>query len=151
MDGRDIGTVVLPSADIKVFLTADLATRVQRTTRAFESGLSCLQLVLKRKCGNEPRRCQPSGGTLSRRQMPVVDTTNLNPEEVVSTIVELANNGRRIEQVKGGIAPIYTLSVNIVRAYLQLFRKLKISGQEYVPARGPVIIVANHVSNWDPP
>lgn len=43
------------------------------------------------------------------------------------------------------------MSVNIVRAYLQLFRVLKISGQEYVPARGPVIIVANHVSNWDPP
>lgn len=30
MDGRDIGTVVFPNAELKVFLSADLATRVQR-------------------------------------------------------------------------------------------------------------------------
>lgn len=30
MDGRDIGTVVLPEADLKIFLTASLATRAQR-------------------------------------------------------------------------------------------------------------------------
>lgn len=30
MDGRDIGTVVLPNADCKIFLTADLAERVDR-------------------------------------------------------------------------------------------------------------------------
>lgn len=30
MDGRDIGTVVLPNADVKVFLTADVHVRAQR-------------------------------------------------------------------------------------------------------------------------
>ena len=30
MDGRDIGTVVLPNAQVKIFLTADVATRAQR-------------------------------------------------------------------------------------------------------------------------
>lgn len=30
MDGRDIGTVVLPGADVKIFLTADVAIRAQR-------------------------------------------------------------------------------------------------------------------------
>ena len=30
MDGRDIGTVVLPQADVKIFLTADVAVRAQR-------------------------------------------------------------------------------------------------------------------------
>ncbi len=30
MDGRDIGTVILPSADVKIFLTADAAERAQR-------------------------------------------------------------------------------------------------------------------------
>ena len=30
MDGRDIGTVVLPQADVKIFLTADVAIRAQR-------------------------------------------------------------------------------------------------------------------------
>ncbi len=30
MDGRDIGTVILPNADVKIFLTADAAERAQR-------------------------------------------------------------------------------------------------------------------------
>lgn len=30
MDGRDIGTTVFPKAELKIFLTADIATRVQR-------------------------------------------------------------------------------------------------------------------------
>ena len=33
MEGRDIGTVVLPEADLKVFLTADAAARAERRTR----------------------------------------------------------------------------------------------------------------------
>jgi cytidylate kinase len=35
MDGRDIGTVVLPDADVKVFLTADLRERAARRRREF--------------------------------------------------------------------------------------------------------------------
>jgi len=30
MDGRDIGTVVLPDAEVKIFLTADVEVRAQR-------------------------------------------------------------------------------------------------------------------------
>ena len=33
MDGRDIGTVVFPHAELKIFMTADLAVRVQRRYR----------------------------------------------------------------------------------------------------------------------
>lgn len=41
MDGRDIGTVVLPDATVKVFLTASLEERARRRRREFiESGFS---------------------------------------------------------------------------------------------------------------
>jgi cytidylate kinase len=33
MDGRDIGTTVFPNADLKIFMTADIATRVERRFR----------------------------------------------------------------------------------------------------------------------
>lgn len=36
-------------------------------------------------------------------------------------------------------------------AYLRIFRRLKVVGKENVPTSGPVIVVANHTSNWDPP
>ncbi|MCX7651221.1 MAG: (d)CMP kinase [Flavobacteriales bacterium] len=37
MDGRDIGTVVLPEADLKIFLTASLPVRVERRRKELES------------------------------------------------------------------------------------------------------------------
>jgi cytidylate kinase len=33
MDGRDIGTVVFPHAELKIFMTADIAVRVERRYR----------------------------------------------------------------------------------------------------------------------
>lgn len=37
MEGRDIGTVVFPDADVKIFLTATLAQRVERRSKEYES------------------------------------------------------------------------------------------------------------------
>ncbi len=36
MDGRDIGTVILPNADIKIFMTASIESRAMRRTRELE-------------------------------------------------------------------------------------------------------------------
>jgi 1-acyl-sn-glycerol-3-phosphate acyltransferase len=49
------------------------------------------------------------------------------------------------------LALLYTVSKFIVWVYLKLFRSFEVKGQEYMPAYGPVILVANHVSNLDPP
>ena len=37
MDGRDIGTVILPDAPVKIFMTASLAARVRRRTAELEA------------------------------------------------------------------------------------------------------------------
>ena len=49
MDGRDIGTVVLPDADVKIFLTASAAARAhRRLTQLMEKGINSeLENVLK--------------------------------------------------------------------------------------------------------
>ena len=49
VEGRDIGTVVFPDAELKVFLDADVATRA---ARRHEQGTSCLP---------SPRSKRPSG------------------------------------------------------------------------------------------
>ena len=49
MDGRDIGTVVLPHADVKIFLTADAEVRAQRRWKEMQekgSGTASLKQVL---------------------------------------------------------------------------------------------------------
>ncbi|HKM40171.1 MAG TPA: (d)CMP kinase [bacterium] len=92
MDGRDIGTVVLPDAEVKVFLTADLATRAKRRKRELESrGFSLPLSAVKEEI------CQRDEKDSSREVAPlmpaadayIIDTTNLTVDEVVASIVAL--------------------------------------------------------------
>lgn len=46
---------------------------------------------------------------------------------------------------------IYTIIRNLFFCFLKLFYRLEISGRENIPTTGGVILVSNHVSNWDPP
>ena len=93
MDGRDIGTVVLPDADLKVFLTASAAVRARRrckeleekgTPVSFESVLSDIEKrdEQDRNRPIAPLRCAEDGIT--------VDSSEMNVEEVIDTIYRLA-------------------------------------------------------------
>lgn len=83
LDGRDIGTVVLPNALIKFFLTADLETRIKRRLEQFER----MEEELKEKFVNLETRDKRDQ---NREQAPlipakdaiVIDTTYLSLEEV---------------------------------------------------------------------
>lgn len=81
MDGRDIGSVIFPDADLRIFLTADVAAREQR--RAAEgigdSIASRDRLDASRKTA--PLAC-PEGATL-------IDSTFLNLEQVVDKISDM--------------------------------------------------------------
>jgi cytidylate kinase len=87
-EGRDIGTVVAPDAELKVFLTASPEERARR--RAAELGLP-VERVLAEQAQRDER-------DTSRRHSPLraaddaveVDTTGLGIDEVVARIAELA-------------------------------------------------------------
>ncbi len=93
MDGRDIGTVVLPGAELKVFLTASVAERAARRhaeqlSRGIADTLDSVQEALRRRDEQD----------LNRVHAPLreacdavrVDSTSRSPEEVVREIVRLA-------------------------------------------------------------
>lgn len=46
---------------------------------------------------------------------------------------------------------IYGLLKNSLKFFFGLFFRMRILGKENVPFSGPVILAANHMSNWDPP
>jgi cytidylate kinase len=87
-EGRDIGTVVLPDADVKVFLTAAPEDRANR--RAAELGADP-QTVLAEQAIRDRRDAQREHSPLKPATGAVVlDTTALSFEEVVARVVGLA-------------------------------------------------------------
>jgi cytidylate kinase len=87
-EGRDIGTVVAPDADLKVFLYASPEERARR--RAADLGLSH-ELVLARQRERDRRDSSEQRATLEPpRDAVPVDTTGLTLDEVVDQVVMLA-------------------------------------------------------------
>ncbi len=88
VEGRDIGSVVLPQADIKVFLTADSSVRAQR--RAAEVNEDDPDRCRRPKTHSRPGRerhhashfsLAPAEGSIE------IDTTNLTFDDVVDAVI----------------------------------------------------------------
>ena len=91
-DGRDIGTVVFPRAELKVFLTASPGERARR--RLLDHGLDPdADLIAEEARRLRERDRMDSTRVLSplrkAEDATEIDTTHLSPEEVVRQIVEL--------------------------------------------------------------
>jgi cytidylate kinase len=93
MDGRDIGTVVFPDADLKVFLTADMFVRAaRRQQELLEKGelveLDAILANLKKRDEIDSTRAE---SPLRRAEEAIeIDTTNITIEEQVDELVRLA-------------------------------------------------------------
>ncbi|HWX97853.1 MAG TPA: (d)CMP kinase [Solirubrobacteraceae bacterium] len=97
-EGRDVGTVVAPQADLKIFLTADAQERARR--RAAELGADP-QLVLAEQALRDERDISREHGPLRpARGAVVLDTTDLSMEQVVERIAALA---REASAGRGGV------------------------------------------------
>lgn len=94
VEGRDIGTVVLPDADLKVFLSASAEERARR--RATQSGREgelerIRQAMETRDRQDREREVSP---LMSAEDAVVLDTTSLSLEQVVDRIIGLAREAR---------------------------------------------------------
>lgn len=92
MDGRDIGTCVLPDADVKVFLTASVETRAKRRyDELTEKGVTCnLEEIAKDIKERDERDSTREIAPLKKAEDAVlVDSSHMTIDEVVRTIVEL--------------------------------------------------------------
>jgi cytidylate kinase len=84
IEGRDIGTVVAPDADVKVYLNADPATRARR--RQLERpdiGGDALATDLRLRDESDAQRMQPAADA------ELIDTTQLDVEGVVRRVEQL--------------------------------------------------------------
>ena len=95
LDGRDIGTVVFPNAQLKVFLVASSEERAKRRVKEFESkGINIsyqevLDEIIKRDKMDSTREESP---LLQAEDAVLVDTSSMSIDEVSNKIVELVDN-----------------------------------------------------------
>ena len=90
-EGRDIGTVVAPDAEFKVFLTADAAERARR--RAAELGVDVETVLAEQTIRDERDRTREHSPLVPADGAVVIDTTAMTLPEVVEEIAALARHG----------------------------------------------------------
>ena len=92
MDGRDIGTCVLPDAQVKIYLTASSATRAKRRyDELTEKGVSCdLAEIEKDIIDRDYRDMHRETSPLRQAEdATLVDSSNMSIEEVIAAIKKL--------------------------------------------------------------
>ena len=92
MDGRDIGTAVLPNADLKIYLTASVETRAKRRyDQLLENGQTGdLKEIEKDIEDRDYRDMNREVSPLTQAEDAVlVDSSNMTIEEVVNKIISL--------------------------------------------------------------
>lgn len=97
MEGRDIGTTVVPDADLKVFLTASLQERAQRRCRQLgeeETPERMAELEASIEARDEADRTREASPLVQADDAIVIDTTGLSQEEVIGRITALAAERR---------------------------------------------------------
>ena len=96
LEGRDMGTVVFPGADVKFFLKATLAERARRRHAEMDSAdrpsIEALTAEIERRDRNDSSRAlaplRPAPDALH------LDATDLSPDEVVARMLDHIRNRR---------------------------------------------------------
>jgi cytidylate kinase len=97
VDGRDIGTVICPDADVKIFVTATPQVRAQRRAREFRAAgnsveeADILADILRRDARDTGRAVAPLRKADDAREL---DTTQLDIEQAVAAAIEIVERTR---------------------------------------------------------
>ena len=94
MDGRDIGTQVLPNADVKIFLTASLDERARRRFQELKAKGSnvTLDAIKTEIAARDKQDSEREIAPLKQADDAIlIDSTGLTVDEVVAKILDLAS------------------------------------------------------------
>lgn len=94
LDGRDIGTVICPDADVKLFIEADSKARMERRARQFEArGQTVDRYALYHQIEERDARdrANPNGGFYPASDAHLLDTTRLDIEAALRAAVAIVD------------------------------------------------------------
>ncbi len=102
MAGRDIGTVVLPYAQVKIFLTASVEARVaRRRAQLFEAGVDVSIHQLSQEIEERDRldRERAASPLVPAPDAHAIDSSTIDADAVVGEIVSIVRNAQRDGEV----------------------------------------------------
>ena len=97
MDGRDIGTVILPNAEVKIFMTASIAARAKRRTLELEAkGMPAryedvLREMEERDTNDREREVAPA---VAAADAVLLDNSDLTIEQTVQAIFDIVQRAK---------------------------------------------------------
>ena len=103
LDGRDIGTVIFPHADVKLFVTASVEARAKRRQAEFLAkgeSVALADVIADVAARDEADRTRAAAPLLPAEDAIFIDTTTLNADEAFAhAMMEIANKAGILERI----------------------------------------------------
>ena len=146
MDGRDIGTVILPDAEVKIFLTASPEARAKRRyneliAKGKEVSYEQVYTEMVERDKNDSTRdiapCVPAEDAI------MLDNSDLNAEETVEAVIKIVKGAKKKRN------RFYFGLRRVVGPFIRFFSRVKVHGKENIPKEGGYLLCANHIAVRD--
>ena len=150
MDGRDIGTVILPNADVKIFLTASNEKRAERrVAELLQKGMSVTyeEVLSDMIARDEQDRNRDIAPAVPAEDSILLDTSEYTLEESISKAVEIIE--RKLAKKKDRRSRLFRFFHFLLRPIFFLLYRIKVVGAENEPEEGGLLVCCNHVSAID--
>ena len=148
-EGRDMGTVVFPEADLKIFLTASPKVRAQRRfleIKNVQEDVTLAQVEEELKQRDHLDTTRTIAPLRQAEDAFFIDTSYLSIAEIISKI-EAQYNAILNRSEKPGL--FFLFARFLTKVFCKVFYRHKTYGKEHL-VKGPAIMAANHTSFLDP-
>ena len=160
MEGRDIGTYVFPSADVKIYLDADVEERAKRRFKQNKEkgiNMSYVEILENIKKRDENDKKKEIGALKVAADAEVIDSTTKSIKQVVreinSIIIEKKKQikqNKKIYKIRKETAWkkfVRKIVKTILKTAYRIAFRVKIKGS--VPEEGAYILCSNHINYLD--
>ncbi len=148
MDGRDIGTVVLPDADVKIFLTASAEARASRRVKqlaekgeivSFEEILASIKERDERDSGRDIAPLKAADDAIT------LDTSAMDLEESIAAAKKIVED--KLSKKKQN--KFYSFIITVFAPIVRFIMRIKTYGKENEKKSGALLVCANHTAMFD--
>lgn len=150
MDGRDIGTVILPNAEVKIFLTASNECRARRRCeelRAKGTDVTFEEVLADMIARDEQDRSRDVAPAIPAEDAILLDNSELSFEETLAKARRIIDTG--LAKKKDKRSGFYKFFYYPLAPVFRFFLRMKVVGLENEPKDGGFLVCANHIAASD--